>query len=294
MARWRVGASAHPIGKGDRVTSSVVDVWRSRSVLRFLVRRDLAIKYQQSVLGYVWSLIEPLMMGAIYWFVFGVLYGGSRAGPEGSGPPYIVYLLAGIFAFMWITGVLTEATSALTSQKALITTMNVPREVFPVGRVLARFWEFAAGLPILLVIILVINAFAGPDEQTKFGWTLLAIPLAVVLQAIFLVGIALLLSSINVMLRDVERFMRLVQRFVFYGTPIIYPMERVEENLGRWVWVYKSNPLVGILELHHSAWYPQTFPSATLLAVCTAGCLVTFVVGWLVFRRLEPAVLKEL
>jgi len=275
------------------VTSSVVDVWRSRNVLRFLVRRDLAIKYQQSVLGYLWSLIEPLMMGAIYWFVFGFLY-GRRASPEG-GPPYIVYLMSGIFAFMWVTGVISEATGALTGQKALITTMNVPREVFPIGRVLARFAEFAAGVPVLLVIVLILNAVSGPDEQATFGWTLLAIPLAVVLQGIFLVGVALLLSSINVMLRDVERFMRLVQRFIFYGTPIIYPLHQVESNLGTpWIWVYKSNPLVGIIELHHSAWYPQTFPSPTLLIVCATGCVVTFVVGWLVFRRLEPSVLKEL
>jgi ABC-2 type transport system permease protein len=275
------------------VTSSVVDVWRARNVLRFLVRRDLAIKYQQSVLGYFWSLIEPLMMGAIYWFVFGFLYGG-RASPEG-GPPYIVYLMAGIFAFMWVTGVIGEATGSLNGQKALITTMNVPREVFPIGRVFARFAEFAAGVPVLLAIVLILNAVSPPDEQATFGWTLLAIPLAVVLQGIFLIGVALLLSSINVMLPDVERFMRLVQRFIFYGTPIIYPLQQVEDNLDSpWIWIYKANPLVGIIELHHAAWYPQTFPSATLLTVCIVGCLVTFVVGWFVFRRLEPAVLKEL
>jgi ABC-2 type transport system permease protein len=138
------------------------------------------------------------------------------------------------------------------------------------------------------------NAVSPPDQQAEFGWHLLAIPLAVVLQGIFLTGVALLLSSINVMLRDVERFMRLVQRLIFYGTPIIYPIDRVENSLGDWVWIYKLNPLVGILELHHSAWYPHAFPSPTLLAVCVAGCLVTFVVGWLVFRRLEPSVLKEL
>jgi ABC-2 type transport system permease protein len=97
------------------------------------------------------------------------------------------------------------------------------------------------------------------------------------------------------MLPDVERFMRLVQRFIFYGTPIIYPLQQVEDNLDSpWIWIYKANPLVGIIELHHAAWYPQTFPSATLLTVCIVGCLVTFVVGWFVFRRLEPAVLKEL
>jgi ABC-2 type transport system permease protein len=96
------------------------------------------------------------------------------------------------------------------------------------------------------------------------------------------------------MLPDVERFMRLVQRLVFYGSPVIYPYERVAERLGDWVWLYNLNPLVGILELYHAAWYPGVFPSAGLLAVSVAGCLATFVGGWLVFRRLEPSVLKEL
>jgi ABC-2 type transport system permease protein len=275
------------------VTANVLGVWRARNVLRFLVRRDLAVKYQASVLGYLWSLIEPLMMGAIYWFVFGFLY-GDRAGPPGGGPPYIVYLMSGIFAYMWVNGVLSETTGSLTGQKNLITTMNVPREVFPIGRVLARLVEFAAGLPILVAIVLLMNATSPADEQADFGWSLLAIPLAVLLQVVFLIGVGLLLSSINVMLPDVERFMRLVQRLIFYGSPIIYPYQLVAEKLKGWVWIYDLNPLVGILELYHSAWYPDVFPSARLLAMSIGGCLVTFVGGWLVFRRLEPSVLKEL
>jgi ABC-2 type transport system permease protein len=275
------------------VTANVVGVWRARNVMRFLVRRDLAVKYQASVLGYLWSLIEPLMMGAIYWFVFDFLY-GERSGPPGGGPPYIVYLMSGIFAYMWVNGVLSETTGSLTGQKNLITTMNVPREVFPIGRVMARLVEFAAGMPILLAIVLLMNATHPADQQAGFGWSLLAIPLAVLLQVVFLIGVGLLLSSINVMLRDVERFMRLVQRLVFYGSPIIYPYQLVADKLGDWVWIYNLNPLVGILELFHAAWYPQIFPSAGLLAMTAAVAVVTFIGGWLVFRRLEPSVLKEL
>jgi ABC-2 type transport system permease protein len=280
--RWEAG-----------VTSSVVGVWRARNVLGFLVRRDLAVKYQSSVLGYFWSLIEPLMIGAIYWFVFGFLF-GERTGPEGDGPAYIVYLMSGIFAYMWVNGVLSETTGALTGQKNLITTMSVPREVFPIGRVMARLVEFTAGLPILVLIVLIMNATQPPDRQADFGLSLLAIPLAMVLQLVFLTGVGLFLSSVNVMLPDVQRFMRLIQRFLFYGAPIIYPYTLVADKLGSWVWIYNLNPLVGILELYHSAWYPQVYPSATLLAVSIAGCLITFVGGWLVFRRLEPSVLKEL
>lgn len=268
------------------MTSSVAAVWGHRSVLRLLVQRDLTVKYQQSVLGYVWSLIEPLGMGLIYYFVFGVLY-GEHVGPDGASYP--LFVLSGVFAWMWVSSSLTEATGALTGQARLITTMKVPREVFPIGRVFGRFAEYLAGLPILIIAAVL---FKG-----NFGWNLLALPLAVLMQGTLLVGVSLLLSSLNVLLRDVERLMRLAQRVLFYAAPIIYPLSRVEEShlVPEWVKViYKLNPLVGIFQLHHAAWIAAEWPSGWVLAQSAAGCLIVLLSGWWVFRRLEPAVLKEL
>jgi ABC-2 type transport system permease protein len=268
------------------VTSSVVAVWSHRSVLRLLVQRDLTVKYQQSLLGYFWSLIEPLAMGLIYWFVFGVLY-GEHAGPD-HGPSFAMFVLSGIFPWMWFNSAIGEATGALTGQSRLITTMKVPREVFPIGRVVGRFAEYLAGLPILVVAAIIFDA--------PFGWSLLALPLAVAMQAALLIGLALLLASTNVLLRDVERFMRLAQRMLFYAAPIIYPLSRIKKaDMPEWVkMAYEANPLVGIFQLHHAAWYPDEFPSAGLLTTSAAGCLIVLLLGLWVFRRLEPKVLKEL
>jgi ABC-2 type transport system permease protein len=270
------------------VTSKLGEVWDARNVLQYLVRRDLALKYQQSVMGYLWSLIEPLGIGLIYYFVFVVVMNrGAALADQVPQSQYVLYLMVGVFSFMWTSSVLSEATRALTSQKSLITTMNVPREVFPVGRVLARSTEFAAGLPVLLVLAVVVDA--------EFTWWLLLLPAAALLQALFLVGVALLLSSINVMLQDIERFMRMISRLIFYSSPILYPLALVKENLPGWAqMIYQANPLVGIVELHHAAWFPRLFPTADLLVTCAAGCLITLGAGWLVFRRLEPTVLKEL
>jgi ABC-2 type transport system permease protein len=98
------------------------------------------------------------------------------------------------------------------------------------------------------------------------------------------------------MLQDIERFMRLINRLLFYSAPLLYPLQMVRDSsLPDWAkQIYMANPLVGILEIHHAAWFPGLFPSAQLLATTLAGCLITLVAGWLVFRRLEPAVLKEL
>jgi ABC-2 type transport system permease protein len=272
------------------VASSTVGVWRSRNVLWYLIRRDLALKYQQSFMGYMWSLIEPIGIGLIYYFVFIVVIGrGGRLAGEIPESQYILYLMAGIFSYMWTSGVLSQATKALTGQKSLITTMKVPREVFPIGRVFARSAEFLAGIPILMIIAM----WVGAD----FTWWLLLLPAAMLVQATFLIGIALILSSLNVMMRDIERFMSMISRLVFYSSPILYPLAMVHEAQGLPDWakvVYQANPLVGIVELHHAAWFPHVFPSTGLLIASLTGSLVTLLAGWFLFRRLEPAVLKEL
>ncbi|MDG4790309.1 ABC transporter permease [Micromonospora sp. WMMD1102] len=275
------------------MTSGVVAVWSHRNTLRLLVRRDLAVKYQQSVLGYLWSLIEPLGMGVIYFFVFGVLYRSATDRHLGdAAESYPLFLITGIFAWMWTSSAISEATAALTGQARLITTMNLPREVFPIGRVAGRFAEYVAGLPILATIAIV---YASLD-RIEIGVSLLALPLAVLIQATLLVGIALLLSSLNVLMRDIERLMRLVTRVLFYATPIIYPLTLVRDSsLPDWVKTgYELNPLVGIFQLHHAVWYPDEFPDARLLGVSVGGSLLVLLAGWWVFRRLEPAVLKEL
>jgi ABC-2 type transport system permease protein len=275
------------------VRAGFAGVWSHRHTLRLLVRRDLAVKYQQSVLGYFWSLIEPLGMGLIYFFVFGVLYRSATDRHLGeAADSYPLYLITGIFAWMWTNSAISEATGALTGQARLITTMNLPRQVFPVGRVAARFAEYLSGWPILLVLAAVYATMG----EIRVGPHLLALPLAVLVQGVLLTGVALLLSAVNVLLRDVERFIRLVTRVLFYATPIIYPLSLVREAaLPGWIKVlYEFNPLVGIFQLHHAVWYPDEFPDTRLLTVCIAGSLLALGGGAWVFRRLEPTVLKEL
>lgn len=266
------------------MTSSVLAVWQRREILNLLVRRDLAVKYQQSVLGYLWSLIEPLTIAATYWFIFGVLY-GDKIPPQGV--PYILFLASGLFPWMWVSGVLGEATTALTAQARLITTIKVPREIFAISRMASKFFEFLAALPVLFLVAIL----TGGD----FTWHLLYLPLAVLVQMVFLTGLSLLLASVNVMLRDVEKFSRLIQRVLFYGLPIIYPLSQVlDTTMPGWIKViYQLNPLVGMIELYHSAWSHESVPALPLWSA-GVGAVLMLVVGWWTFRKLEPAVLKEL
>jgi ABC-2 type transport system permease protein len=258
-------------------------------VLRILVQRDLAVKYQQSVLGYFWSLIEPLSLALIYWFIFGFLYGGDMTDAAGQPISYPLFIISTIFGWTWFSSAIGESTAALTNQSRLVTTINMPREIFPVGRVVGRFAEFVAGMPILIGAAIIFDA--------SVSWrTFVAIPLAVLLQFILLVGLSLMLSAANVMLQDIERFMRLVLRVLFYAAPIIYPLSKVDQSdMPQWVKdLYMANPLVGIMELYHAAWFTNDWPSNRLLGVTVVGCVAVLGIGMLVFRKMERAFLKEL
>ncbi|WP_349258242.1 ABC transporter permease [Stackebrandtia sp.] len=268
----------------------ITGLWRHRQTLRVLVQRDLAVKYQKTVMGYFWSLLEPMGMAAIYWFIFGVVYGGSTRAGVPHDVSYGLYVVTGIFAWMWASSAMSESTSSLTSQTSLITTMRVPREVFPVARVFARFAEFLAGIPIIVVFAI----FGGGT----FGWHLVFLPLAVIIQATLLTGISFILASLNVLYRDVQRFMRLATRILFYSIPTIYPLYRVlhAQSMPNWVKaVYQINPYVGIMQLHHEAWIPGlNLLNWKMVVTSAAISVVVLFLGRWVFYRLEPSVLKEL
>lgn len=267
-------------------TTGIAALWRHRRTLLVLVQRDLAVKYQKTVMGYMWSLIEPLCMALIYWVVFGVLMGRDDV----DGASFALYVVSGIFAWLWASHAMTESTTSLSSQSALITTMKVPREVFPVARVFARLAEFAAGVPIIVAFALV---FGGPET---WGWNLLLLPVVLVLQAVLLIGISFFLASLNVLYRDVQRFMRMALRIMFYAAPTVYPFDRViEASVPDWLKVvYNANPFVGVIRLQHGVWIPGEIPGWRVVAYCAVVSLAILFVGRWLFLRLEPAVLKEL
>lgn len=268
------------------VASRVVAVWNRREVLGLLIRRDLKVKYQQSALGYLWTLIQPLLMSGVYFFVFGVLFKGARTTPPGDAT-YILYLVSGYLAWMWFNSCANESTKALKSQAKLITTMKVPREIFAIGVVGGKLVEYVFSLPVLLLFI-----FVG---HGSFTVRMLLIPVSMALMLVLTTGLTLLLSALNVVLRDVERIIGVLLRVLLYMSPVLYTVAKVKDKLpGTLQRVYEANPLVGILQLQHAAFFPTEMPSVGLLATSATGCVLIFLFGWWVFRRLEPSVLKEL
>lgn len=273
------------------MASRALAVWEHRKVVGLLVRRDLKVKYQQSILGYAWTMLEPLALTLVYFFVFGVILGADRGMPANAMEygGFLLFLVAGILPWNTFGAILSEAPRAMITHSKLITTMKVPREIFPIAIVQTKFVEYLLTWPVLLLFVVALRG--------ETGWNFFWIIPAILVQFVLSLGVTLLLSSINVLLRDVERIVRILNRVLFYGTPIIYPMFRVMEVEALPDWfkaLYAHNPLAGIFQMHHAVWYSSEAPPVSVLCAAVGGALLVLLVGYVTFRRLESAVLKEL
>jgi ABC-2 type transport system permease protein len=276
------------------VASRTLAVWEHRRVVGLLVRRDLKVKYQQSVLGYAWTMLEPLALTMVYFFVFGVILQANRGMPTDEYGGFLLFLVAGILPWTTFGAILGEAPRAMITHSKLITTMKVPREIFPTATVGTKFIEYLLTWPVLLVFVVVLGG--RPSVMGVFVW----LPLAVVLTFMFGLGLTLFLSSVNVLLRDVERLTRIATRLLFYGSAILFPASMVltAESVPDWLkTLYQLNPLLGIFQMHRAVWFAGFGElTPTTLALCSSviGSILMLIIGYWTFRRLEMSVLKEL
>lgn len=258
----------------------VRDVYQKRSVLWLLIRRDLKVRYADSALGYVWSILDPLLMSLIFWLVFTKFF--DRQAEEG---PYIIFLLAAMLPFNWFTGAVGDSTKALKGEK-LVRTTALPREIWVLRLVLAKGIEFLFSLPVLIAFVLI---YAKPVTINIFY-----LPLAMLMQFMLLAGIGFIVAPIVVLVRDVDRVVRIALRFLFYATPVLYGVNEVFDRLPSSLHaLYLYNPMVGIISLYRSIFFPSQFhwQSVTIAGVLS---VLTLIIGWWVFAKFERPVLKEI
>ncbi|GAA4522202.1 hypothetical protein GCM10023160_10240 [Brachybacterium paraconglomeratum] len=257
------------------------ELMRTRKILAVLIRRDLKLRYADSMLGYVWTVLEPLMMGSIYWFVFTVIF-HRTVGAE----PYIIFLLSGLLPFMWFTNGINEGIQSLASQRRLIASTSLPRQIWVLRSTGAKSVEFLLSIPVLALFAL----FYRP----QFDLQLVLFPVGFLIQLMLLLGLALLFSPITMLVRDVEPLIRVATRALFYASPIIYSLNDVVVTSLPPVVVglYKFNPLTGILECYRAGFFPGPVHWDAILAAAAISAAI-LAIGWTVFGRMERQVLKE-
>ena len=252
---------------------------RYRRSLWLLTARDLKVRYTTSALGYLWSVIDPLLMAGIYFFVFVLVFHRSVPGQS----PYIVFLVSGLLPWTWFNGAISDSTRAFSSEGKLIRSTTIPRTIWVARIVLAKGIEFLLSIPVLVV-------FALATHAAVHWQAVLWIP-AIILQAALTFGLGLIIAPLVVFFRDLERAIKLILRLLFYASPIIYGLNDLAKlHLTFWG---AFNPLSGIIGVYRSAFFPQDLNwfDVAVSAVLTA---IVVVVGVLVYRRTIRTVLKEI
>ena len=244
-----------------------------RPLIQSLVARDLKARYRGSTLGFLWSFLNPLLLLLVYTFVFSVIPGIRGVDP--------VFMFCGLLPWSWFSTSLLESSSVLVSGGNLIRKVLFPAEVLPLVTVIAGLVNFCLGLPILLGFI----AFADrPMLWTDLAW----LPVIMLVQLLFTLGLALLLSALTVHFRDLRDLLANAITLWFFATPILYRLSDVEAAKPGAAWFMKLNPFAHIALAYQEVLYePGRYSHWLNLLGVGAGALALLFFGYFVFDRLR-------
>ena len=272
--------TAHTARPASGRLSKIREVLAHRAVFRELVARDLKLRYEGAVLGWAWTVFEPLLLTVVYAVVFSVI---ARLDVD----DYPVFLIVGILPWQWFNATITVGTRSIRRHRGLLSKVYLPRELAPLTVVGAKSVEYLATVPVLAAVAAV---FLHPP-----GWQIVFMPLGWLIQLTLISGLALTLAPFNAIATDFERLLSPLLRAGFYLTPVLYPLESVIDRFWPGVhYLFALNPMVGPIELYRYGFYPELFAGWGWVAASAAIAAVSLLVGLTVFSRLEHTVLKEL
>lgn len=264
---------------------SIVSVFQERKVLWLLIKRELRVRYANSFLGYLWTIIDPLANALIYFMIFVVIFQRGDAGHQ----PYFLFLLAGLLPWQWFNGAVSESTRALLAERQLVVSTSLPRQIWVIKVVISKGIEFVFSLPVLILFVAIYMALG----ETRLDIDLVFFPLAILMTAVLCIGFGLILAPLTVLVVDIQPTVRIFLRVFFYMTPIIFNLELLAQVPDGLRWIFQINPLTGILELYRGGFFEAPI-RWHVVGYSAVGTALMFIAGLTIFRRLEREVLKEI
>ena len=250
-------------------------LWRNRNLLWQMVRRNVEQRYRGSVLGLVWSFVQPLMMLVVYTFVFSVVF-KARWGvtlEEGRGS-FAVIMFCGMAIFNLFSESLNTASLVVVGNQNFVKKVIFPLEILPVTCVCTTY---------ILGLAWFILLFLGAWFILGFvGWTMLLLPLVMVPLIVFTSGLAYLVASLGVFVRDTSYVVGVVLQILFFATPIFYPISAVPERLR---WILEINPLTVFIEQARNVFLYGKWPDWQFLGLATLVSFAVLQFGYFFFIR---------
>jgi ABC-2 type transport system permease protein len=267
------------------------EIWMRRELVGLLVRRELRARYKGSSLGILWSLIKPLAQLLVYYFAIGQILGAAR-----SIPSFAIFVFIGLTAWTLATEIITSGTRAIVDNAGLVKKVTLPREIFPLAAVGGALVNLGIQLVVLLGAMIALGQF-------PLTWNALWVIPALVLIVTFCSAIGVMLSALNVYLRDIQHLVEVVLIVAFWISPIVYAYSFVSRLAPGWLLqVYLLNPItLGVLGMQRALWVagagvPGSFPAHLGLRIVVAF-LISAALLWIshrIFQKLQGNFAQEL
>lgn len=251
------------------------ELYHYRELLKSNIRKEIRGKYKGSFLGVLWSFVNPLLSVLVYAIVFPLVLKSTQ-------PHYVTFLIIGIIPWTFFTTAVSQGTTTVIANGGIIKKVYFPREILPISVVTSALVNFIIGCLIIAIFLI----FSG----IGFNITIIALPLIIIIQYIFTLGLVFITSAINVYVRDAEYIINFFVNMLFYATPIIYSADLFPRSVA---WILNLNPLAVIINGYRNILYYHQFPNfIELLGVFIFSVLLLFI-GIKVFKKLERSFAEE-
>lgn len=241
-----------------------------RELLIAMTRRDLLLRYKQTIMGFAWALLMPVT----YMIVFSMIF--TRVVPLETGVPYPIFAYTGLLPWNLFGSSLRFAVNSLVTNRTLITKVYFPREILPFSVILVSLVDFAVATIVLAVMMVY---YAIP-----ITWFILLVPIVLLIQVVFTAAITLIISMGNLFFRDVKYVIEIVITLWMFATSVVYPVERVGGTLGK---VLALNPMTPIINAYRALVLEGRVPDPGPFAYAAGVSVVLLVVSWIAFHRSE-------
>jgi len=243
-------------------------MWQHRELIWNLTVADLKNRYQNTFLGFFWSLLSPLLLAVVLYFVFRNLWGHEEN--------FAISILVGVMAWQFFASGSSSSIRAIVGNAGLVTRVYVPRQILVLSNVLTSLinslFAFVALLPIIAIL------------QGHLPVTVLLFPVVHVAYFLFMYGLGLILSSLYVYFRDVSQIWEVLTRTLFFASPIMYPITIIPDYILPY---YMLNPLTQFIGIYRDVMVAGDLPSLHSLAVVIGFAAAAYTIGTAIFRRLE-------
>ena len=252
------------------------DLYNYRELLKTNIKKEIRGKYKGSWLGVIWTFLNPLLMLAVYAFVFPYIL---RVNVEN----YTIFMIVALIPWNFFTIAVQTGTSCVNINGNILKKVYFPREIIPLSVTISQLINFLITCLIMAIFILV--------SGVGFSWHLLLFPLLVFIQFILILGINFILSAVTVFVNDVAHFVQVAMTMGFYATPIVYLPQMLPD---KFQWAMKVNPMAVLVEGYRSVLYYHEIPDMNWLLIWAGLSFLILLTRYIIFKKLERTFVEEL